>query len=196
MKLIVGLGNPGEKYQQTRHNLGFLVVDKFAKEIASPSLPWEKNEKFKSEIAKKGELVLAKPQTFMNASGVAVAQVAAFYKITVEDIWVIHDDLDLPLGKIRIRRGGASAGHHGIDSLIRELKSDKFVRFRLGIGFGKENKGPNADHKLHHSTVINFVLSKFRQGEAGETKHLIKKGAEAVRIALFEGIDKAMNRFN
>ena len=195
MKLIVGLGNPGEKYKDTRHNVGFAVVEKLAHELGV-GVSWTNEEKHKAMVAKAGEILLVKPQTFMNTSGISVKGLVDFYKLTPTDVWVIHDDLDLPLGKIRIRQGGGSPGHHGVDSIIRELKSADFVRFRLGIGRGKENIGPNADRKLHRATVIDFVLSRFTRHEAGELKHLVKHGMEAVRAALFEGIDRAMNRFN
>ncbi len=197
MKLIVGLGNPGEKYKDTRHNVGFMVLEKLAHELGSPEATWKHEEKLKAYIAKTGDVVLCKPDTFMNASGVAVSLAVRFYKMKPEDVWVIHDDLDLPLGKIRIRIGGASAGHHGIDSIIRELKSDNFTRVRLGIGRGKSGgSGIVADRKLHHSSVIDFVLSRFTRTEAGDFKHLVKNGVEAVRLMLLKGIDKAMNRFN
>lgn len=196
MKLIVGLGNPGDKYKDTRHNVGFMVVDKLAHELGGADIRWETSLKHKASIAKAGEAILVKPETFMNASGIAVKSIAVFYKMNPEDIWVVHDDLDLPLGKIRIRVGGASAGHHGIDSVIRELKSDAFVRIRLGIGRGKSGSGAVADRMLHHSSVVDFVLSRFGRSEAGEFKHLVKHGVEAVRIALFKGVDRAMNRFN
>jgi len=100
------------------------------------------------------------------------------------------------LGKLRIRSLGASAGHNGIDSIIKHLRTDKFIRFRLGIGRGRESTGRNTDKNIHHRSVIDFVLSRFRQGEAGEMRKLIKYGVAAVRIAITEGIDRAMNRFN
>lgn len=196
MKLIVGLGNPGEKYKDTRHNVGFMVVDKLAHELGGSDISWESSPKLSAVIAKTGEVVLAKPTTFMNASGKAVRKIVDFYKMGPEDVWVVHDDLDLPLGKIRIRAGGASAGHHGIDSLIKELGSDKFIRVRLGIGKIKSGGTVVADRQLHQSSVIRFVLSRFGRSEAGAFKHLVSHGVEAVRVGLFKGIDKAMNRFN
>lgn len=197
MKLIVGLGNPGDKYRDTRHNVGFMVVDKLAHELGSSDTTWNFEKKHKAFVAKCGDVLLVKPETFMNASGIAVGSVAVFYHINPEDIWVVHDDLDLPLGKIRIRRGGGSAGHHGIESLMRDLKSDAFVRFRLGIGRGMEAKGEKSSKKnFHRRFVMDFVLSKFKRSEAGELKHIVKHGVEAIRIALFDGIDRAMNRFN
>jgi len=196
MKLIVGLGNPGEKYKDTRHNVGFLVIEKLARELAKGQIDWVRDAKHTAYICKTGGIILAKPQTFMNASGVAVSGLMRYYRLTPSDIWVVHDDMDLPVGKIRVRAGGSSAGHHGIDSIIRELKTDAFTRFRLGIGKGTERKANAAEKNLHRRFVIDFVLSRFTRGEAGSVKHLVKYGTEAVRIALTEGIDKAMNRFN
>ncbi len=196
MKLIVGLGNPGPKYQDTRHNIGFMVVERLARELSTREVSFKEEAKHKALLSRVGDVILLKPQTFMNSTGIAVASVVSFYKLEGEDVWVVHDDIDLPLGKIRIRMGGASAGHNGVDSIIRYLKTDKFLRFRLGIGRGKEAKGPTAGRNLHHRWVIDFVLSRFTQHEAGSLRHLVKRGAEAVRIGLIQGIDKAMNRFN
>lgn len=196
MKLIIGLGNPGEKYKDTRHNVGFLVVEKLAHELGSTQTVWSTMSKYKALVARAGDVMLVKPQTFMNESGIAVVGLVNFYRLKAEDVWVIHDDLDLPLGKIRIRVGGASAGHHGVDSLIRELKTDAFARFRLGIGRGKEVKDISADQHFSRRVVIDFVLSRFNRHEAGELNHIVKYGAEAVRVALIDGLDKAMNRFN
>lgn len=184
MKLIVGLGNPGDQYKDTRHNIGFMVIDKLARELGRDTLAWEQNKSLNASVAKVGEVLLVKPMTFMNNSGIAVKKVLEYFKIKPEDMWVIHDDIDLPIGKIRIRLGGASAGHNGMESVMKLVGTDKFVRFRLGIGRGKEG------------SVIHFVLSRFTQSEAGSLKHLVKHGVDAVRIALTDGIDKAMNRFN
>jgi len=212
MILIIGLGNPGGEYKDTRHNIGFMVVEKLAKELGKDTVVWEEKDKFKSAVAKVGGVLLVKPVIFMNNSGLAVSTIANFYKLIPKDVWVIHDDIDLPLGKIRIRTGGGSAGHNGVDSIIRELKSDAFVRFRMGIGrgklFGKVSKGFDPEEQGHkekrmyvekrdyHQSIVDFVLSRFTQSEAGSLKHLIKNGTEAVRIGLTEGIDKAMTRFN
>lgn len=199
MKLIVGLGNPGDKYIFTRHNIGFMVVERLVKDKLSlfPSLKaWRNEEKFISEVCRGDDFIAVKPQTYMNLAGVAVVKIANFYKIAVSDIWVIHDDIDLPLGKIRMRKGGASAGHHGIDSIIKNLGTSDFMRFRLGIGRGKLDKPHTADHNLHRREVEKFVVSLFKEGEASEVKHLIKNSAEALNIALKKGIEVAMNRFN
>lgn len=195
MKLIVGLGNPGPEYQNTRHNIGFMVVDKLARELSPHVVLWQHETKHKALLLKLGDIVLVKPLTFMNNAGLSVGSITTFYKLTPEDVWVIHDDIDLPLGKIRIRQKGGTAGHHGVESIMKVLKSDAFTRFRLGIGRAKEGAGQN-EKNLHHRSVISYVLSKFSQGEAGSLKHLVKHGVLAVRIALTEGIDKAMNRFN
>lgn len=183
MKLIIGLGNPGPEYRDSRHNIGFMVADHLAREIGGKALTWSMDTTHKALIAKTADIFLVKPQTFMNNSGFAVCGLVSYYKLKAEDVWVVHDDIDLPLGKIRIRQKGGSAGHNGVDSIMKQLKSDSFVRFRLGIGRGKES-------------VIAFVLSRFRQHEAGSLKHLVKHGTQAVTIAISEGLDKAMNRFN
>lgn len=208
MKLIVGLGNPGSEYQDTRHNIGFMTIDKLAKELTSEVVSWKEHGTGNALVARVGEVLLVKPITFMNNSGIAVSSIMRYYKLNPSDVWIIHDDMDLPIGKIRIRSKGSSGGHRGIDSIIKELKTDTFVRFRLGIGRGKLfSKGDNdttdiekgnagrAQHQ-RHKWDISFVLSRFTQGEAGTLKHLIKNGTNAVRIALSEGIDKAMLRFN
>jgi PTH1 family peptidyl-tRNA hydrolase len=199
MKLIVGLGNPGDKFTYTRHNIGFMVVEKYVKDRLPSTVTqnaWKGEEKFAGEICKLNDCIVMKPQTFMNRSGASVLLVANYFKIKPTDIWVVHDDIDLPLGKIRIRRGGASAGHHGIDSIIKNLHRDDFVRIRLGIGRGKLDKPHTADHNLHRHEVEKFVVSPFRDHEAGELKKLIKKGAGALELSLNESIEKAMNRFN
>lgn len=188
MKLIVGLGNPGEKYARTRHNLGFMVVEALFQHLEPvKKTVWKENKKFDCLIARLGDLILAKPQTMMNASGFAVAKLANFYKIKPEEIWVIHDDVDILLGRIKIRQGGAAAGHHGVESIIEHLGTDDFVRFRLGIG----HPGRGAD-----TQVEKYVLREFDINEAGELKLTIKKAVEAIQIALGKGLEKAMNRFN
>lgn len=197
MKLIVGLGNPGSQYTNTRHNIGFMVIDKLEKELAKGVPPaWQNDEKKNVLTVKIGDILLAKPQTFMNKSGFAVKALMDFYKLTPADVWVVHDDIDLPLGKIKIREKGSSAGHNGVQSIINELKTDEFVRFRLGIGRGTETGKEAVNRNLHHRSVISYVLSRFRENEAGSFKHLIKHGAEAVDMAIEKGFGRAMNRFN
>lgn len=196
MILIVGLGNPGPKYEFTRHNIGFMAVDKVVKDLVPAGETWQKDMSQKSETFKKGDLVFVKPQTFMNASGIAVAKLAKLYKIETEQIWVIHDDIDLPLGKIRIRQGGGSAGHHGIESIMREVGSEQFYRFRLGVGRGKLDTKKHTDQHLGRHSVEKYVISAFTTNEEGDVRKLIKHTAKAVALALNKGIDKAMNQYN
>src|SRR3989344_1447987 len=150
MKLIVGLGNFGEKYEKTRHNLGFMVLDKFFKDFEKVDKSiWKDNKKFKSDIAKLEwsfssaqdkhgkrleKVILAKPKTYVNNSGLAVSLISEYLHIPVSDIWIIHDEIDLPLGSMRIRFGGSAGGHKGIGSIIKSLGTEKFWRFRMGIG--------------------------------------------------------------
>lgn len=200
MKLIVGLGNPGEKHEKTRHNLGFMVVDALFKSYSSPEDGFREEKKFKSEIAelnwqpKKGKtekVILLKPLTFMNGSGLAVSLVSKFYKIDASDIWVIHDEIDLPLGAMKIRFGGSSAGHKGVESILEVLKTDKFWRFRMGISAQREKI-----HDKRLKAIDDFVLGEFGESERGKAREIIKKGTKAVEDALEEGLEKAMNRFN
>jgi len=203
MKLIVGLGNPGEKYQTTRHNLGFMVVENFLKDFEPVEKKvWENSAKFKSDIVqidwqpKAGKLekvILCKPKTYMNNSGMAVSLISSFYKISPVDIWIIHDDFDLPLGSMKIRFGGASAGHHGVESIISTLNSDKFWRFRLGtgVGFGREKTA-----KSDRGKGTDFVLGTFGKGETGKIRELIKRGVKAIEAALEQSLEKAQHRFN
>ncbi|PIR79887.1 MAG: aminoacyl-tRNA hydrolase [Candidatus Levybacteria bacterium CG10_big_fil_rev_8_21_14_0_10_35_13] len=213
MKLIAGLGNPGEKYEKTRHNLGFIILDHLLKDLKSVDQDkWEDNPKLKSEVfildwqpkggrrpegsAPEGEnqkIILAKPKTYMNNSGMAVSAIVSFYKIDPSDIWVIHDELDLPLGTMKIRFGGSGAGHHGVESIIKALGTDKFWRFRMGIGISK-NYDEIARHKFKNTD--DFVLDRFTTHDTRTVKHLIKRGADALKTALEKDMHSAMNRFN
>ncbi len=203
MKLIIGLGNPGEKYEKTRHNLGFMVVEHFLKDFEPvKDTLWEDSKKFKSDICqiewqsqKNGmqKVILTKPKTYMNNSGMAVKLIADFYRIAPADIWIVNDDIDLPLGMMKIRFGGASAGHHGINSIIEILRTDKFWRFRMGIGSPMQHMDIK-HHKI--KSVDGLVLGRFTGGEKGKLKELIKRGAKAIGFGLEEGLEAAMNRFN
>lgn len=196
MNLVMGLGNPGERYALTRHNIGFRVVDLVVRDLIRGEVSWQFNKDFNAIIYKKGDLVFAKPQTFMNASGYSATKILSFLKIDPSHMWVIHDDIDLPLGKIRIRIGGASAGHHGIESLIREVGNEKFVRFRLGVGWGKLDEKHSIDQGTPKHDIERFVVSPFGQNEEGEARKLVKNGAKAIEFALHIGVDKAMNQYN
>ena len=201
MKLIVGLGNPGLKHEKTRHNLGFVIIDAFLKDFSSvDKILFHEEKKFQAEITeitwqpKKGKaerVFLAKPLTFMNGSGFAASLISKFYKIKAEDIWVIHDEVDLPLGGMKVRFGGASAGHKGVESIIEHLRTDKFWRFRIGIGPQREKI-----QTKKVKAIDNFVLGEFSEGERGKAREVVKKAKKAVEDALEEGLEKAMNRFN
>ena len=184
--LVAGLGNPGQKYQNTRHNMGFLTVDLLAEQKGVKL----NRVKFKSAyniLSFAGcKCLVMKPQTYMNLSGEAVGEAARFYKIPPDHVLVISDDVDLPLGKLRIRTNGSAGGHNGLKSIIQHLGSDQFPRLKVGVG-GK----PHPDYDM-----ADWVLSKFQ----GEDKKLIdgtvKRAADAVECFLKDGPQKAMNRFN
>lgn len=186
MKLIVGLGNPGEKYQSVRHNLGFMVLD----ELASN---WEDNKKCKALVVKTNDLIFAKPLTYMNNSGLAVKLLTTYYNLQPTNLIVVHDDLDLPLGKIKVRLGGAGAGHHGVESIIAALGTDKFIRVRLGIG---NLRTQSSEHKKAHVDTNKFVLEPFMHSEKSKVKHMIKQAVKALDILIKEGLEKAQNQFN
>ncbi|MDI6591703.1 MAG: aminoacyl-tRNA hydrolase [Patescibacteria group bacterium] len=201
MILIVGLGNPGKKFQKTRHNLGFRIVENFQKEKKFSN--WKFEKEFKAEISKgilnSKKIILAKPQTFMNFSGKAVKFLINRYflkksKINAmasvlpwfENLWIVHDDIDLPLGEIRISKGRGAAGHKGVESIIKAINSKNFVRFRIGIQ-PKTGKPKNLE---------KFVLQKFNKKEEKIVKEVIEKTTEAIEMTIKEGIEKAMGEFN
>ncbi|MBP6882380.1 MAG: aminoacyl-tRNA hydrolase [Candidatus Levybacteria bacterium] len=211
MKLIVGLGNPGEEHRNTRHNLGFLVVEQFLKDMQPPEKAvWTHEKKFKGEISSfeykpsNGDLfkvVLLKPQTYMNLSGESVALIKNFYKIESEDIWAIHDDLDLPVGGIKIRLGGAAGGHHGVESVIAQLGTDQFYRFKVGIGSPVEKKiDPDGEihmkKSLSRGKVDNYVLGVFDDHDEPKIKHAIKTCSRALELALEKDILASQNMYN
>lgn len=186
MILIVGLGNPGGKYENTRHNVGFMVLDSLLRKLTPVDKSvWEKNRKFNCLVSKVGnELILAKPLSFMNASGEVVVKILDFYKIPFLGLYVIHDDVDLPLGKIKISIDRGSAGHKGVESIIEKIGGNNFVRVRVGVG---------KDQKVK---TERFVLSPFKLLERGKLSHAVKKALEAVETILEIGAEKAANRFN
>ncbi len=184
MKIIVGLGNPGEQYNKVRHNLGFEVLDEFSRKIDGGE--WSNDNKLKSEIIKIKDILLAKPQTYMNNSGMAVNLLMDYFKVPAEDIIIIHDEMDLPLGKIKIRLGGAAAGHHGVESIIKALGTDQFIRVRLGI----------EPSEVFIRQPEKFVLESFIQKEKPEVKHMIKQAIKALELLLEKGLDSAQNQYN
>ena len=190
MILIAGLGNPGKKYEKTRHNIGFAVIDNLAKKYNWPV--FKLNEKFNADISE-GEfsgqkIILAKPQTFMNLSGNALLKITKNYKLGAENLILVHDDIDLPLGKIKIVKNRGAAGHKGVESIIKSLGTKNFIRFRIGIK-PKQYRRPVYDTE-------KFVLQKFTKQEEKIIKEAVVKTAEAIEYSLKEGLEKAMNRYN
>lgn len=185
MKIIVGLGNPGRKYERTRHNAGFMVVDELAKNLHVDVA----QDKYHALIGKARidaeAAVLAKPQTYMNDSGRAVAAILRETYATVSDLIVIHDELDLSLGSVRVKTGGGHGGHNGLRSLIEYLGSPDFIRVRIGIGRPELNTDP-----------ADYVLSPFLAEERPAAAEAVAKAAEAVRLIVAEGPARAMNIVN
>ncbi len=182
--LVVGLGNPGPQYAKNRHNFGFLVLD----EIASSAGSYGWQEKFSGKFARVNidntRLLLLKPMTYMNLSGRSVARAAHFHRINVENIIVVHDDLDLAFGDIRIKKGGGTAGHKGIASIAENLGDTGFLRVRMGIG------------RPVHGDVINYVLENFSIEENSTLVENVIRGVKVVNCIVSCGITTAMNRFN
>lgn len=191
MKLVIGLGNYGEKYERTRHNVGFDVVDGLRRKLNLGE--WNHEKKFKAEVIKGEEFILVRPLTYMNLSGQAVSLIAQYYKISPEDIIIIHDELDLPLGKIKVRFGGSAAGHHGVESVMNSLQTDKFLRIRGGIGNVKTQL---AEHDVDKNIINDYVTGSFRSEEKAKVKHMYKQLEQVVETILKEGYEKAQNNFN
>lgn len=189
-KLIVGLGNPTKDYQNTRHNVGFTLLDSFSDEYG---LSFKKEEKF-SSLYTKGEIkiedntfnvILVKPTTYMNNSGSAIKKILDFYKLDSKDMIVIHDEVALPLGKIRISVSRSSAGHHGIESIIENIGAKEFTRLRIGIG-----PDPGGDKRK------GYVLENFKKDEKTLLKKVILISCDAIKSVLALGENKAMDKFN
>lgn len=184
--LIVGLGNPGGKYEITRHNAGFLCADLFA-ESMNTEIKRLKYHALTAEVNIDGHrCLLMKPQTFMNNSGEAVAQAAKFYKIPLEKIIVVFDDISLPIGKLRVRRKGSAGGHNGIKSIISHLGSENFPRVKIGVG-----AKPHPDYDLG-----DWVLTSFKKEDFPALKEAMINACEAVRLIVNGNTDKAMNLYN
>lgn len=184
--LIVGLGNPGEKYEYTRHNAGFLTLDRLCVE-ENFKINKIKHKALLGDVKIGGHrCIVMKPQTFMNNSGEAVREAASFYKIPPQNIIVVFDDISLPCGKIRIRRKGSDGGHNGIKSIIYHLKSNEFPRVKVGVG-----AKPHPDYDL-----ADWVLSTFKKDELEELKKSVSDACEAIRLITQSKTDEAMNRFN
>jgi PTH1 family peptidyl-tRNA hydrolase len=186
MKLIVGLGNPGSKYQATRHNIGFRVLDELAQKLGVQPRP---KSSLRCEIAEAQlddeKLLLVWPQTFMNLSGQSVQPIRDFYKLTNADLLVVCDDFNLPLGKLRFRKSGSSGGQKGLEDIIRRFGSDDFCRLRIGVG------APPAGYD-----VTNFVLGKFSKQEQPEIDIAVVRSVDGVAAWVKRGISAAMAEFN
>jgi len=183
--LIVGLGNPEEDYADTRHNLGFACVRELARRL-DVKIDRKRWQSLAGRSDERGVWFVL-PQTYMNLSGEAVARALRDTKLTPEQLWVVHDELDLPLCRLRIKRGGSGAGHNGVLSIISSLGTPDFVRFRVGIG-KPARKGSPAGR--------SYVLGRFTKAEAGRVPAIVDGVADALELALDAGIERAMDRFN
>ena len=190
IKLVIGLGNPGQKYEQTRHNIGFLVMDRLAHIYGAQMA---NHLKWRAHLAKVpgSNAILMKPQTFMNESGQSVGAALRFYKWQPEQVLVVYDDVSLPFGALRFRMAGSAGGHNGIRSIIGHLGSDQFPRLKLGIG----NAGQEEKTKAGAS-LTGHVLGKFSVDEQNQLENTLATAAEAVQFALSEGVESAANAFN
>lgn len=186
MKLVVGLGNPGSRYAATRHNIGFAVVDTLAKRWGTEASAYDKRFEGQLGEAQRGNerVFLLKPLTYMNLSGRSVAAFVRYYKLSLTDLLVTYDELDLPLGRIRVRSGGSAGGHKGMADIIRHLGSDQVTRIRVGID------------KVHPSATVDYVLGRFDEDEREAAEHAIGMAADAAECWVHDGITVAMNRYN
>lgn len=184
-RLIVGLGNPGDQYRNTRHNVGFMVLEEVARRMGATFQP---EKRWNCQLARSGPTWLLKPQTFMNLSGDAVAAVSHFYKLPPQETLVVYDDVDLPLGSLRLRPAGSAGGHNGMRSLIGRLGTDAFPRLKLGIA---DASGRPAGHQLS-----SHVLGTFAEDERPALADMIQRAADAVQQCLRSGLEATMNAFN
>jgi PTH1 family peptidyl-tRNA hydrolase len=186
VKLIAGLGNPGRRYAGSRHNVGYLVVDELARRWRIDAARHDRRcQGLLAEGSAAGQRVLLlKPTTFMNLSGLSVAAVWRFYKLAFADVLIVHDDLDLPVGQIRLRAVGSAGGHKGLLDILRHLGSPEVPRLRVGIG------------KVHPAATVEYVLSRFEPQEREIIEQALGRAADAVECWLRDGIDAAMNAFN
>ncbi len=191
MKLIVGLGNPGEKYEKTRHNVGFMAVEALRERLKLGD--FRNESKFKAEVARgefsKEKIIIMRPQTFMNLSGEAVQLVKQFYKVASEDVWLVYDDVDLELGTLRIRMEGSPGHHNGMKSVLQTMATETLTRFRLGV----ESRGVVAPSQ---QDLSSFVLEPFRNEEIPQVNEMIGAFVEAVVVALKKGVEAARNDFS
>lgn len=192
IQLIVGLGNPGTKYEQTRHNIGFEAIDALARTWQIPLADHRKFQGIFGEgIGVKGQKVrLLKPTTYMNLSGQSIRAVTDWYKLPPESVLVIYDDMDLPIGKLRLRQSGSAGGHNGMKSTIAHLNSQNFPRLRIGIG------SPQAHPQSNNGEVVSHVLGRFSNPEAQVMAEVLRLVVDMVELSLKQGIPKAMSLYN
>jgi PTH1 family peptidyl-tRNA hydrolase len=181
IRLVAGLGNPGPEYELTRHNVGFLVVERLVAQFGST---WEKSSKWDAASAKCGEVILLKPLSFMNRSGYPLFAIAQFYKIEPQEILIVLDDFALPLGRLRLRPNGGSGGHNGLDSIIAQFGTEEIPRLRVGIGAAPIEGS------------IDYVLGRFFDEEKPLVRSTIERAGDAVKCAIDNGLVSAMNTFN
>ena len=184
--LLVGLGNPGDQYENTRHNVGFMVADELAERHNIPVQRLKFRALTNTVTVGDRKVLLMKPVTYMNLSGEAVHEAAAFYKIPPERVLVISDEVSLAPGKIRVRRSGSAGGHNGLKNIIAHLGTDQFPRIRLGVG-----QKPHPDYDM-----ADWVLGKFQGEDKKAVEAAVKKAADAAECLIREGVDKAMNQYN
>ena len=183
--LIVGLGNPGREYKENRHNIGFMLIDRLAIRLNARMTRMQSKALIATARHGEDKIILAKPQTFMNNSGQAVQGLSHFYKVSLENLMLVHDDLDLPFGNLRLRPAGGAGGQKGVKSTIQRLGTNNFPRLRLGIGRPPGRMDPAA-----------YVLQNFAKGDDQILSETLDRAANAVFAFVEEGIDKAMNEFN
>jgi PTH1 family peptidyl-tRNA hydrolase len=183
--LLAGLGNPGKEFENNRHNIGFMVLSRFVAKYGEDFSKYEKQALIAKFQIENKRLILVKPQTFMNRSGKAVGILVRYYRIPLENLLVVYDDIDLPFGAIRIRPSGGAGGHKGLASVINQLGTNNFPRMRLGIGrpLGKQN-------------AANYVLKDFSKSETEILEILLEISCEAIMVFLKDGIETAMNKYN
>ena len=181
IRVVAGLGNPGPEYAATRHNIGFMVVDQFAAQFGST---WEKSPKCDALSAKCGAVLLVKPMSFMNRSGYPLLTITQFYEIEPREILVVLDDLALPLGRLRLRSRGGSGSHNGLESIIMQFGTEDIPRLRIGIG------------EAPREGSVGYVLSRFFEEERPTVRSTIDRAVQAVKCAIDNGLNSAMNTFN
>ena len=181
IRLVAGLGNPGPEYAVTRHNIGFMVIDQLAAQFAAS---WQRSAKWDALLVKSGTRLLVKPLSFMNRSGYPLLAIAQFYKIEAAEILIVLDDFSLPLGRLRLRLGGGSGGHNGLESIIAQFGTEQIRRLRIGIGAAPREGS------------VDYVLSRFLEEEKPLVRSVIDRAAQAVKCAIDKDVISAMNIFN